>query len=156
MSQFVVSKEIEFDAGHRVPLHESKCRNPHGHRYRVIAYVCGDLQEEGAASGMVMDFSDIKAALTELIHDKYDHGFIIKDTDYIMRNLFGIRLDLEMGVWSDDNDFKIIVVDWTPTAEEMARSVYNDLIERLPGLIRIDVYETPTSCATYPYQGNNG
>ena len=152
--QFVVSKEIEFDAGHRVPLHESKCRNPHGHRYRVIAYVCGDLQEEGAATGMVLDFTDIKAALTELIHDKYDHGFIIYAGDSEMLNAFRIYyVDKKTGVGVNDGNYKIIVVDWTPTAEEMARSVYNDLIERLPGLIRVDVYETPTSCATYPYSG---
>lgn len=150
--QFVVSKEVEFDAGHRVPLHESKCRNPHGHRYRVIAYVCGDLQGEGAATGMVVDFTDIKVALTELIHDKYDHGFIIHKDDEVMLSMF--EIDSEMGKLSyNPNDFKIIIVDWTPTAEEMARSVYNDLIERLPGLIRIDVYETPTSCATYPFGG---
>ena len=157
MSQFVVSKEIEFDAGHRVPLHESKCRNPHGHRYRVIAYVCGELQEEGAASGMVMDFSDIKAALTELIHDVFDHGFIIHKDDEVMMNMF--EIEYEHGTLSyNPNEFKIIIVDWTPTAEEMARYVFDILLQRLPGLIRIDVYETLTSCATYPYTAriNNG
>ena len=155
MSQFVVSKEIEFDAGHRVPLHESKCRNPHGHRYRVIAYVAGELQDEGAATGMVLDFTDIKVALTELVHDVYDHGFIIKSTDTEMMNTFGVTGTIGKNRYAiNPNNYKIIIVDWTPTAEEMARAVYNDLIERLPGLISIDVYETPTSKASYPWRAN--
>ena len=145
MSYFNVSKEIEFDAGHRVPLHESKCRNPHGHRYRVVATLMGELQDKGAAAGMVLDFTDIKNALTELVHDVYDHGFIIQRTDQKMLDAFSIDEDEY-----NANNFKIILVDWAPTAEEMARAIYNNLIDTLPQLVRIDVYETPTSKATYP------
>lgn len=150
--QFIVSKEIEFDAGHRVPLHGSKCRNPHGHRYRVVAHVAGNLQEEGAATGMVLDFTDIKVALTELVHDKYDHGFIVHTDDLFMRDALMVpeHLSTEDEMYNA-NGWKIIIVDWTPTAEEMAREVYNILKVRLPGLIQVDVYETPTSRATYPY-----
>lgn len=34
MGRFSCTRRLEFDAGHRVPLHESKCKNPHGHRGR--------------------------------------------------------------------------------------------------------------------------
>jgi len=142
MNQFIVSKEIEFDAGHRVPLHESKCRNPHGHRYKVVAHVAGALHERGSATGMVMDFSDIKLALTELVHDVFDHGFIVHAEDTIMRDA------LECG-----QEWKVIVVEWTPTAEEMARAIYEILRRHIGGLVAVDVYETPTSKATYPYTG---
>ena len=153
MEQFVVSKEVEFDAGHRVPLHESKCRNPHGHRYKVIAYIAGNLQSEGAASGIVMDFTDIKVALTEEIHDLFDHGFIIHKDDTVMLDALGVYAIAPIGgEGHNTHNFKIIVVDWTPTAEEMARFVYNTLKQRLPGLISIDVFETPTSRASYPYR----
>jgi len=139
--QFSVAKEIEFDAGHRVPLHSSKCRNPHGHRYKVVAHVRGDLQRSGSSTGMVIDFGDIKKFLTERVHDVYDHGFIIQRSDTAMMSAFDVGFT---------DDWKIIVVDWTPTAEEMAAAIYYDLRDYISGLYRIDVYETPTSIASFP------
>src|SRR3954470_23184406 len=85
---YVITKEIEFDAGHRVPLHASKCKNPHGHRYRVVAHIVGELITEGPESGMVRDFSIVKQALTENVHDKYDHGFIAHESDEHIIGLF--------------------------------------------------------------------
>lgn len=145
-TRFLVTKEVEFDAGHRVPDHASKCRNPHGHRYRVVAGVAGGLQESGSSRSMVLDFADIKAALNEHVHDKYDHGFIVYRHDDVMADF----------VYSCyQNDWKVVIVDWPPTAEEMARAIYKDLEEPIKaaggqlGFIR--VYETPTSMAHYPW-----
>ena len=73
---YTISKEIQFDAGHRVPLHTSKCKNPHGHRYRVVAFLEGELITSGPETGMVRDFSHVKQALTEFVHDVFDHGFV--------------------------------------------------------------------------------
>lgn len=141
---FVITKEIEFDAGHRVPLHASKCKNPHGHRYRVVAHIVGDLITEGPESGMVRDFSIVKQLLTEHVHDKYDHGFIVHEEDERL-----IHLLLDEG-------YKTIIVPFYPTAECLARQIFDDLLLELPNLFRIDVYETPTSCAIYtPYEDNN-
>jgi 6-pyruvoyltetrahydropterin/6-carboxytetrahydropterin synthase len=146
MSAFVVSKEVQFDAGHRVPQHASKCRNPHGHRYRVVAYVAGELQTEGSATGMVLDFGDIKELLETQVHDVFDHGFIVHNED--------IEMQAALGVTSPSGEnahgWKVIVVPWTPTAEEMARAVYEMLVRSLPTLRMIEVWETPTSMAAYP------
>src|SRR3989304_1419800 len=139
---YTVSKEIEFDAGHRVPNHKSKCHNPHGHRYKVQAVVEGPLGEETGSSdeGMVVDFSDLKALLTE-IHDVVDHGFIIYDGDNELWN----RLN--------GSGWKLIDVPFVPTAENIARWCYEYVTYRLnwPGcsLVRVNVWETPTSVATY-------
>jgi 6-pyruvoyltetrahydropterin/6-carboxytetrahydropterin synthase len=151
MSQFIVSKEIEFDAGHRVPLHSSKCSNPHGHRYKVVAHVAGYLHERGSSTGMVMDFSDIKLALTELVHDLFDHGFIVQRSDIDMMD--ALQINIAHGQTPDTSlqGWKVIVVDWTPTAEEMARAVFEILRRRVSGLVAVDIYETPTSKATYPF-----
>lgn len=148
--QFSVAKEIEFDAGHRVPLHSSKCRNPHGHRYKVVAHVRGDLQREGSSTGMVIDFGDIKRVLTEKVHDVFDHGFIIQSTDFEMLDLWRIHYDPEHMKWIVPHDYKVIVVAWTPTAEEMAAAVFAIVKQYIPGLYKIDVYETPTSIASFP------
>ena len=145
----VIQKEIEFDAGHRVPLHASKCRNPHGHRYKVIAHVEGELITEGPESGMVRDFSVVKQLLTERVHDKYDHGFIVYEFDGEVFEGFGLLWEMDDGGWINKFGWKVIVVPFYPTAECLAKSIYDDLKTVLPNLIKIDVWETPTSMASY-------
>ena len=101
---YLISKEIEFDAGHRVPLHESKCKNPHGHRYRLKVEIEGKLITEGPESGMVRDFSIVKQLMMERIHDVYDHSFIISNADLEMIDAFEA-----VGA-----DWKIHIVDFVP------------------------------------------
>ena len=31
-----ITRKLEFDAGHRIPDHNSQCRNLHGHRYTLL------------------------------------------------------------------------------------------------------------------------
>ena len=143
-----VSKEVEFDAGHRVPNHASKCRNPHGHRYRVRATAAGDIVAEAGASseGMVVDFGDLKALLTDLVHDRFDHGFIVHAADRPMRKALAML-----------DEPKVIVVPYIPTAENLAADIYRtvgpELADRWGAtnvrLTLVEVWETPTSLATY-------
>lgn len=145
---FSVTKEVEFDMGHRVPNHHSKCRNPHGHRYKVQARVRGPLVNQTGASseGMVIDFGDIKGALMSRIHDLYDHGFMrFKD-------------DRELDAFAKsaaENGWNFHDVDFIPTAENLAKHFYELISEELlfeTGLSvqYVDVYETPTSVARFP------
>jgi 6-pyruvoyltetrahydropterin/6-carboxytetrahydropterin synthase len=141
MGQFIVEKEVQFDAGHRVPNHASKCANPHGHRYRVLVGVRGDLIDPTSSNpeaGMVIDFGEIKKILEVYVHDVYDHGFIVQDTD------------VTLGTFLSGEGYKVIVVDFPPTAEELAQRIYNQLVWVLSGLAYVKVWETPTSCAIYP------
>jgi 6-pyruvoyltetrahydropterin/6-carboxytetrahydropterin synthase len=142
---FGVWKEIEFDAGHRVPDHASKCRNPHGHRYKVRALVVGPLQEEGSANGMVVDFGEVKEALVKYVHDKFDHGFIVYYQDNALMS--GLQLFSEEA----DEKFKIILFPLVPTAENLAAWIYSELVCHTSLDVRqVEVYETPTSVAVYP------
>lgn len=155
MSQqtFLVTKEIEFDAGHRVPLHNSQCRNPHGHRYKVQATWSGPLQEEGSSTGMVVDFSDLKNMLMK-IHDEYDHSFIYCQDDAWAITAFE-------GLYRNSpNNFKTMKLDIVPTAENLARAFFFELNEmtvqtygydgfRDIHLEEVRVWETPTSVATF-------
>jgi len=141
-----ISKEIEFDAGHRVPDHASKCRNPHGHRYRVRATCEGDLvAEPGAADdGMVVDFGLLKTWLTERVHDVLDHGFIVAEYDTVMVDALAV-----------DPGWRVIVVPFPPTAEHLARWCYDQLApavaEHWRGveLTMVELWETPTSKAVF-------
>lgn len=156
MKKFTVEKEIQFDMGHRVPNHKSKCRNPHGHRYRVVACVEGPLvTEEGVSDqGMVMDFSDIKDTLTTRIHDVYDHGFMIYEGDkelewFLFPGVAGLDEKAR-------NDWNVHKVPFIPTAENLAWHFYEIMAGALDDetsdvKVRwVKVWETPTSVATYP------
>lgn len=148
--QASVNKEVQFDAGHRVPSHASKCRNPHGHRYRVVAYCVGEVVDDlgSADDGMVVDFGDLKRWLTELVHDRFDHGFIVQNTDPLGPAL------ARVGVGTGE-PWKIVTVTYPPTAECLAADIFATLAPVIDAhwrgnmrLSRIDVWETPTSCAT--------
>jgi 6-pyruvoyltetrahydropterin/6-carboxytetrahydropterin synthase len=153
----LISREVEFDAGHRVPNHESKCRNPHGHRYRVVATITGRLVDRSGASdeGMVVDFGRLSELLKKYVHDIYDHGFIVHDSDQDM--LTALDVDANETNPTSTYGWKVIVVDWIPTAENMARAIFEDLWDHVMDLdangrvtlAGIDVYETPKSKATY-------
>ena len=141
---YLISKEIEFDAGHRVPLHESKCKNPHGHRYRLKVEIEGKLITEGPESGMVRDFSIVKQLMMERIHGVYDHSFIISNADLEMIDAFEA-----VGA-----DWKIHIVNFVPTAECLAKHFY-DLLKDDLEIVQIQLWETPTSCATFvPDEGD--
>jgi len=163
---FEISKEIEMDCGHRVPLHQSKCRNLHGHRYTVQLAINGPLVEAGAESGMVKDFGFLKEILMNVVHNPYDHKLILQFSDPLA-DCLGEPLDLisARSRISDDaragtcateikgsEGIRIILISRPPTAENLARMWGEACRSKLPvGVVMsaFTVYETPTSIATY-------
>lgn len=151
--EITISKEIQFDAGHRVPNHGGQCRNPHGHRYRVEAMCSGRIIDRPGdpAEGMLVDFKDLKTLLTEHVHDVLDHGFIVYNDDHRMIKM------LENDADQNPNDlFKVIVFPYIPTAENIARWIWGELVDRIETqytsdlwLSCVKVWETPTSMAMY-------
>jgi 6-pyruvoyltetrahydropterin/6-carboxytetrahydropterin synthase len=89
---------------------------------------------------MVLDFGDIKEQLTKRVHDKYDHGFIVFQNDFDMMDLFA----------DAPSNWKIVVVPFIPTAENLAKAIFDDLFTIFPSLAYVQVFETPTSVAGYP------
>lgn len=157
-----IAKEIQFDMGHRIPTHESKCFNLHGHRYKVIAEVQGDLMQQGEESGMVMDFGFLKACMMSAIHDPYDHHFAL----YVEDPLVVLLEDHELVSNNlNETDFPgLVIVPAIPTAENLAviwardlkralRTWFQDKGESVQGrglrLVRLIVHETPTSIVSY-------
>lgn len=73
-----VTRRLEWDAMHRIPLHESKCRAFHGHRYVAeITCVAPQLDE----LGRVVDFGVIKSLVGTWIDDHWDHTAILMSGD---------------------------------------------------------------------------
>jgi len=169
LRSFTISKSIEFDAGHRVPNHHSKCKSPHGHRYKVEVFLTGDLVETttGAASdeGMVADFGDLKNLMTTHIHDKLDHAFIVYEGDEKMLDAFQLTCYCPEGgiarEWAsplaDVFDWKLVVFPYIPTAENIAKWCWEALLTPIKNsfdtyslfLDFVKVWETPTSMAMY-------
>jgi len=145
MSKFTITRKIEFDAGHRVPYHNSKCYNIHGHRYVVEVVVEGELVEEKRYDkDMVMDFGDIKKIMMKVIHDKFDHSFIIWSEDDILEDIIML---------AEKMNFKVRVITHIPTAERLAEYFFNLLKDEIDNnyrrLKKVIVWETPNSKAEY-------
>lgn len=119
--QWFLFKDFRFEASHVLPRHEGKCRRLHGHSWRGRVEVRGDhLQQEGPASGMVLDFGAISAVVGKLVESHLDHWHLNSTTE------------LE-----------------NPTSEELARWVFNQLEPQVPGLYSVEIEETCTSRCVY-------
>ena len=68
-------KEFTFEAAHRLPgvPPDHRCARLHGHSYRVIVHVSGEVDHE---SGRVMDFADVKAAFKPIVDGHLDHYYL--------------------------------------------------------------------------------
>lgn len=158
---FFIEREIEFDSGHRVPDHASKCRSPHGHRYKVVAKVGSrTLESEGSSTGMVIDFGVVSQLLTEKIHDVLDHGWILYEGDAELRHAFQCDElpEVDGHVIYNPMGWKIIPFPYTPTAENIAKWVYEEIVFEVDNMSKphhivwlegVTVYETPKSAAIY-------
>jgi len=142
----LITKEIEIDMGHRVPNHKSKCRNFHGHRYKIEVGVDDKVISLSGSSdeGMVIDFGDLKQIMMEELDGKFDHGFVMSEYDEFLFDFKKI---------AEKSGMKIIFVDFVPTAENLARHWYTlikpRLLEKEISINHVKVWETPTSTATY-------
>src|SRR5271170_5074262 len=81
-----ITRKIEFDAGHRIPDHNSQCRNLHGHRYTLLITLVGEVVTQDGVSdnGMIMDFSDIKELAQEHLVSIWDHAFLVYEKDSLV------------------------------------------------------------------------
>lgn len=141
----LITRRLEFDAGHRIPDHKSQCRNLHGHRYVMEITLQGEvIQAAGESSnGMVMDFSDIKAIAKEKLIDLWDHAFLVYAGDLAVVDFL-----------TSLPGHKTVVLDRIPTAENLARiafeilaPAYRTCYGHALRLKRIRLYETPNCWA---------
>jgi 6-pyruvoyltetrahydropterin/6-carboxytetrahydropterin synthase len=140
-----ITRKLEFDAGHRIPDHNSQCRNLHGHRYVLEVTLTGQVVDHDgqADNGMIMDFSDVKALAKENLVDLWDHAFLVYDKDLTVKDFLNSL-----------PNHKTVVLDRVPTVENLARiafdilkSVYRDRYATGLSLSKIKLYETPNCWA---------
>lgn len=124
--------------GHRLPNHQGKCFNLHGHQYTAEVTVKGRIDDVvGAPSqGMVTDFTNVKTKLRE-ITEQWDHKLLLAATDPISNAMSAMP--------------GVVIVSWIPTAENIARAIFLLLPLQDAGttVASVKVWETPTSFAEY-------
>ena len=128
---YLLSTEASFDAAHFLTKYEGKCKNIHGHRWRVVVSIEGELQ-----NGMLVDFSILKNDLKELC-DYFDHSFIV-EKDSLSKELFELL----------NKEFLLRVVSFRTTAENFSKYFYDELSKKYK-VSEVCVYETPNNCAMY-------
>lgn len=140
-----ITRRLEFDAGHRIPNHDSQCRHLHGHRYALEITLSGRIIDSDGASnqGMVMDFSEVKTIARRALVDTWDHAFLAYAGD---------RLVLEFLATIPGH--KTVVLPAAPTAENLALEAfrildreYRDKYANQLRLERVRIYETPNCWA---------
>ncbi len=130
---YSVTKTIHFCYGHRLLNYSGKCRYLHGHNGKVEI-------ELGAARldrrGMVRDFTEIKRTIQGWIDTNLDHKMILSRKDPVLSVLRASREP-------------VYVIDGNPTAEAIAKLIY-DAAKRLRfPVTAVRLWETDHSVATY-------
>ncbi|MHB1084497.1 MAG: 6-carboxytetrahydropterin synthase QueD [Thiobacillus sp.] len=141
----LITRRLEFDAGHRIPHHASQCRHLHGHRYAIEITLSGEIiHTEGVAGqGMVMDFSDVKHIAHAVLVDHWDHAFLVYRDDHAV-----------VAFLATLPGHKTVVLPVVPTAENLAAeafrildAAYIDTFGNQLRLQRVRLYETPNNWA---------
>ncbi|MDD6401039.1 MAG: 6-carboxytetrahydropterin synthase QueD [Lachnospiraceae bacterium] len=136
---YTLTTNASFDSAHFLLGYEGKCSNIHGHRWKVeIEVGKSSLEEAGQNRGMIIDFSDFKQDLKKIV-DAMDHCLIIEKNSLKAKTLEALL----------EENFKIIEVDFRPTAENFAKFFYGEMTKKNYNIVKATVYETPNNCASY-------
>jgi 6-pyruvoyltetrahydropterin/6-carboxytetrahydropterin synthase len=130
---FRVTREIRFCYGHRLLNYDGKCRHLHGHNGRAVITL-ESAQLDGL--GMVVDFSRIKRVVSTWINDNMDHRMILHKNDPLLAYL---RQQGE----------PVFVLEVNPTAENIARAIYDHTRAHGFPVVEVCLWETDDSYATY-------
>jgi len=136
-----ITKEFNFELAHSLGFHKGQCANLHGHSYKMMITI----KSNKLVNGMIMDFSELKSIVNETIINQYDHACVINEnSDY--------EFDKQLIALLKRYNKKLVLVNFYPTAEEMARHFFEKLKETFNKDVHIEevvLYETKASYARY-------
>ncbi|MCA6421487.1 MAG: 6-carboxytetrahydropterin synthase [Flavobacterium sp.] len=149
MSNIRITKQFSFETGHALYGYDGKCKNVHGHSYKLSVTVIGKpiLDASNVKFGMVIDFTDLKKIVREEIVDLFDHATVFnKNTPHV-----------ELAKELSNRGHHVILVDYQPTSENMVIDFAQKINNRLPVDIQLHslkLQETETSFAEW-YASDN-
>ena len=141
----LITRKLEFDAGHRISTHSSQCRHLHGHRYVIEITLSGNIiSDEGSVGqGMIMDFAEVKRIAKTVLIDQWDHAFLVYSEDTVVLQFL-----------QSIPGHKTVVLNVQPTAENLAviafgilDEAYQDIYDNYLQLEQVRLYETPNCWA---------
>ena len=149
MQRIRITKEFTFETGHALYGYDGKCRNVHGHSYKLSVTVIGTpIQEEGHIKlGMVIDFGDLKEIVKQEVVDPFDHATVFnRNTPHV-----------ELAGTLEKSGHKVILADYQPTSENMVIDFAHKIGARLPESLELhslQLRETGTAYAEW-YASDN-
>jgi 6-pyruvoyltetrahydropterin/6-carboxytetrahydropterin synthase len=149
MSKIRITKQFSFETGHALYGYDGKCKNVHGHSYKLSVTVIGTpiSDRNNVKFGMVIDFSDLKKIVKEDIVDVFDHATVFNET----------TPHIELAQELKSRGHEVILVDYQPTSENMVIDFAKKINQRLPESIKLHslrLQETETSFAEWFAEDN--
>ena len=149
MNKIRITKQFSFETAHALYGYDGKCRNLHGHSYKLSVTVMGTpiADTSHVKLGMVIDFGDLKKIVKEDIEDVFDHATVFnKNTPHV-----------ELAGELEQRGHDVILVDYQPTTENMILDFAERIKKKLPNTIELHslrLQETETSYAEW-YASDN-
>ncbi|WP_299115776.1 6-carboxytetrahydropterin synthase [uncultured Winogradskyella sp.] len=144
MSKIRITKQFSFETGHALYGYDGKCKNVHGHSYRLDVTVIGVpiSDTSNVKFGMVIDFGDLKKIVKAEIVDVFDHATVFnKNTPHV-----------ELAKELKNRGHNVLLVDYQPTSEMMVIDFAEKIKKHLPSNIQLHslkLQETATSFAEW-------
>lgn len=140
-----VTKYITFDMAHRLPNHFSRCKNIHGHSWKIGVTLESDTLASDSSEGMVFDFKDLKSWLMEVVDERFDHSMtLFLDDPFTLTfvNMLGIsQKNYDEAIeWLKNNpelevvnfkDVRFNITNFIPTSENLAKYFKKEFEQRL-------------------------
>lgn len=128
-----VTRELTFCYGHRLLHYDGKCRHLHGHNGRAVLTLASAHLDD---AGMVVDFTRLKRVVGAWIDETLDHKMLLHQDDPVLPFL---RAQGE----------PVHVLDVNPTAENLARLIYDFAAAQGFPVVEVQLWETDTCFASY-------
>lgn len=137
----LLTKVFRFEMAHALHNYPGKCKNIHGHSYKLYVTVKTSTEGDGyiPAPGILIDFKEIKQVVRTAIVHRLDHQLILSG-DYIRAH---------PSVILEDN---LLLWEAEPSAENLLIFMRKTLQHKLPEgveLVKLKLYETSDSFAEW-------
>jgi 6-pyruvoyltetrahydropterin/6-carboxytetrahydropterin synthase len=144
MSKVRITKQFTFEMAHALFGYDGKCKNIHGHSYKLDVCVIGEpiKDKNNPKFGMLIDFGDLKQIVKSEVVDIMDHA--------IMLNIHSPHKTLAQELKASGHD--IVEVDYQPTSENMVIDFAKKIQSKLPKNMKlhsIKLRETGTAFAEW-------
>lgn len=144
MGYIRITKKFSFETGHALFGYDGKCKNVHGHSYKLEVTVIGTpiAQVGHKKLGMVIDFGDLKKIVKQEIVDVFDHATVFNsETPHV-----------ELAEELRRRGHHVLLVNYQPTSENMIQDFAVKIQGRLPEHVKLHslkLQETETSFAQW-------